>query len=456
MQSNWVYEISELFLRHERSAALLTTEGEIVHSKSDLGFETPGFRSTVEGALKYISTKPGDIIVTNDPYSGGSFLHRYNFLLVLCLPEMNSAGFVLCVRKDYSVRLNPCAKLDEEGLRIPPTPIYQNKQLITPIINAMSMHPLCAQGFSDWLGEVVEELKDSHTKWQNLHKNLRMPFSVNQVKKFISFSRHFAVERISERAQGEGRSEVRLDSGEIVKLRLDVQDGNVRADFSGTTAGVQCFVPDGATFGACYDALSDFYDMKTLRNSGTFTVLQVIKPMGCFLNAKYPASTHLGLRSGVAAVKLAMNLALRQIIKTKEALNTESDLKLEMAFADGSRWLSQWSPKSMSEKFSLEMIESSHPVQFLKVEKDLEKSYLQVEFKVLQACQLRWHSDFTLHLPRLPAAFKISGICSVETQVGHQEWKKLASQGSTDLLPHTALRIQLWGHFDRTEKPEKS
>ncbi|MBC7370512.1 MAG: hydantoinase B/oxoprolinase family protein, partial [Bdellovibrionaceae bacterium] len=98
MQSNWAYEITELFLHNETNAAILTTEGEIIHSKSDLGFETPGFRSTVEGALKYIHAKPGDIIVSNDPYSGGSFLHRYNFLLVLSLPEMNSAGFVLCVR----------------------------------------------------------------------------------------------------------------------------------------------------------------------------------------------------------------------------------------------------------------------------------------------------------------------------------------------------------------------
>ncbi|MBC7372258.1 MAG: hypothetical protein H7326_11870, partial [Bdellovibrionaceae bacterium] len=43
-----------------------------------------------------------------------------------------------------------------------------------------------------------------------------------------------------------------------------------------------------------------------------------------------------------------------------------------------------------------------------------------------------------------------------ETRTEGADWTRLASQGSTDLAPQTELRIQLWGHFDRTEKVEKT
>jgi hypothetical protein len=65
---------------------------------------------------------------------------------------------------------------------------------------------------------------------------------------------------------------------------------------------------------------------------------------------------------------------------------------------------------------------------------------------------LRWHSDFTLHAPRLPAPWKATSVGLLETQTLGSEWAKLSSQGNTDIAPGTTLRIQLWGQFERAEK----
>lgn len=447
MLSSWFFEFADLFLKNEQSAALLTQDGEILHSKSDLGFEVTGLKNIAESSLKYIALKPGEILITNDSYSGGSFLHRYTFLMPLSRAEGNNPGVMLCVRREFAAGLNVSDKLDNEGLRIPPTPIFQNGQLITPIIDAMSMHPLCPQGFQAWLQQTVTEMGEHFKKWSHAEKSCKFPFTAAEFKKFLTFSKNYTTEKIFEKAQGDARSEVHLDSGEILKLHLEINNGIIKADFGGTTPGIKTHVPDLATFGACYEALAQFYGLHCVRNSGSFSVLQVTKPLGCFLNAKYPASTHQGMQTGVAAVRMAMTLALRQIVKSTEPLLSENALAMEVSFQDGQRWLSRWSSKVCCESVSLEKIEAQHPVQFVRVEKNPETMHMGLEFKTLASCQVRWLSDFTKHSLRAPKGLKAPESTQIEILNGQGEWTRLASQGTTDLAPGTSLRVNLWGQF---------
>jgi N-methylhydantoinase B len=447
MLSSWIYEIADLYLKSESSAALMTRDGDILHAKSTLAFEETSFKHLAESSLKYVSLKPGEILITNDSYGGGSFLHRYSFLMPLSNPEGTHPGMLLCIRREFAPGLHFTTKVDDEGLRIPPTPLFQNGQFVAPIVEAMSYHPACPVGFKAWLQTTVTELGEMFKKWQSFEKSNKANLSAIEIKKFLSFSNKYATEKILEKAQGEARSEVRLDSGEVLKLHLEVNNGLAKADFSGTTVGFKTHVPDLVTFGACYEALANFYDLKCLKSTGTFSVLQVIKPLNCFLNAKYPASTHQGMQSGVAAVKLAMSLALHQIVKSTQSLWSENDLKMEMAFADGKRWLSHWSAKACCESVSLENIETQFPVQFIKLEKNLEKMQLAVEFKILAPCQIRWITDFTLNPVRGGRGLKAPTPTQIESQNAAGEWLALPSQGSTDLVPGMSLRLSLDGLF---------
>ncbi|MGZ3797834.1 MAG: hydantoinase B/oxoprolinase family protein [Pseudobdellovibrionaceae bacterium] len=449
MFSNWIPELADLFLKSENSAALLSSEGDLIQAKSDLAFEITGFKNIVDTAMKYIPLKPGEILITNDSYCGGSFLHRYTFLLSLSRMTANQPGLFICVRRDFAPGLNISEKLDNEGLRIPPTPIFQNGQMITPIVDAMAMHPLCPPVFNLWLQKTVQELNRFYSHWSQIEKNCKLQISSMELKKFLSFSKKFATEKILEKAQGEARAEVRLDSGEVLKLHLEINNGLVKADFSGTTIGIKNHLPDLATFGACYQALAQFYNFNDFNNSGSFTVLQVITPSGCFLNAKYPASTHQAFHSSVAAVQMAMTSALHQIVKNPQVILAETDLKMEISFPEGLRWLSDWSAKCCGESVSLEKIESQYPIQFLKLEREHEKMHLLVEFKILKACQMRWLSDFTKFPLKSPRhGLKAPEPTSIEimnTEKG--SWVPLASQGSMDLLPETHLRMNIWSLF---------
>lgn len=450
MMSSWIYEFVDLFLQNEASAALLTTEGDVLHAKSDRGFEVTGFKNIADSALKYIALKPGEILVTNDPYSGGSFLHCYSFLMPLTANDGAQPGLILCVRRQFAAGLNVTDKIDNEGLRIPPTPIFQNAQLIEPIIQAMSMHPLCPRGFSAWLQQTSADLSALGAKWNSVQKSGKLAITATDVKKFLNFSKDYVTEKIFEKAQGEARTEIRLDSGELLKLHLEIANGVIKADFSGTSTGIKNHLPDLATFGACYDSIARFYGLRCFTNSGSFALLQVTKPLGCFLNAKYPASTHQGLQTGIAAVQTAMNLALHQIVKSADPLISEVFVKIEMAFGDDRRWLSTWSAKACCESLSIEKIETQFPVQFVKLEKNHEKMHLEVEIKTLAACQMRWLSDFTKHSLKAPKGLSAPEPAKIEILTTEGTWNPLASQGAGDVAPGSHLRISLSSLFSNT------
>lgn len=448
MLSSWIYEIADLFLKEEASAALMTLDGDVLQAKSNLPFEVTGFKNIADTALKYVNLLPGEILVTNDSYSTGSLLHRYSFVMPLTRPGATQPGLLLCVRREFAPGLSSSDKIDNEGLRFPPTPIFQNGQLNKPIIEAMSMHPLCPQGFSSWLEHTVEELSGLRKRWQLLEKSSKPTFTTAEIKKFLAFSRDFTTEKILEKTQGDGRAEIRLDSGELLKLHLEINNGLVRADFGGTTAGVKCHLPDLATFGACFEALASFYHLNGFKNSGSFSALQVIKPLGCFLNAKYPHSPHQGLQTGVMAVQMAMTLALHQIVKNQQPLLSCADLKMEMAFPEGPRWFSSWSARHCCESISIEALEARYPVEFLRLEKDHEKMHLALELRALGVCQIRWLTDFTKHGLSAPKGLTAPKPPQLEILTPEGEWTPLPSQGSSDLAPGTNLRLNLWARFE--------
>lgn len=452
MHASWIYDLAEQFLADEPSSALITWDGDVIHAKSNLAFEATGFKSMVDSSLKYMKLKPGDVLLANDPYSGGSFLYRYSFLMALSAPDATSPGMVLCVRRSYSPRLSVATKLDDEGLRIPPTPIFQNGQVITPILEAMSHHPLCPPNFSAWLNETVLGLGEYYRKWQLLEKNYKKHLSTNEIKKFLQFSHRVASGRIHEKAQGDARSEVRLDTGEILKLHLEIVDDRIKADFGGSTAGIKNFLPDNATFGSCYAAISDFYELSNFKNSGTFSVLHVTKPMGCFLNAKFPASTYRGFQTGTAAVYQAMSLALHQIVKSTKALANEAEVKMELAFSHDSRWMSEWSAKKFCESMSVENLENKFPIQFVRLEKKPDCAGLVSEFKVLAPCQWQWISDFTHHALKAPKGLRAPVPHTLEVCDASGYWRRLDSSGTTDLAPESTVRLTLSGHFEAMKK----
>lgn len=402
------------FLQGE--SALVLTDGEVLAVRGAKPVTYGTLTTAAATASKYLKLLEGDIVLLNDPYSGGSLLSEMTFVVAV------SEDMLWVTRRSLDSSLKLAKSVEEEGLRIPPTPLRQNNQLNEMILQAIASHPACPPNFVEWLKTQIEDLT---VQTKKLHEALDLTgFTVTAelIEEYIELSRHTAVQKIGELSSGEARVDVVLDSGELLRVNMEIHDGRVSLDFGGTSGAKTVSLTESATYGVCFHMISSFYGFTEIANSGSFSILQITKPAGCWLVGKYPAPTHKGMTCGVAALQTALELALAQIHQKKEKslsshcpvyfdLNHENRHALfTLSGGHGAHGDCDGSA-AHANSFSIEKLEKEFPVKVQRIDqrhsaggkgKHNGGRGLIMKFEVTEDLNGTWLTDLTLHRPRLP------------------------------------------------------
>ena len=176
-----------------------------------------------------------------------------------------------------------------------------------------------------------------------------------------------------------------------------------------------------------------------------FSSLVVTKPSGCWLMAKYPASTLKGMTSGVAALQAAIELALSQIHSQKEsALSAHSPVSLELKTDKSQTFLqlqggrgatsSRAGSYARVDGFSIEKLERELPIKIQSIDHRASEGGqgkysggrgLVMKIEALDNVEAQWLSDLTLYRPRISKNCSHGDPCEVS----------LETAGSTKVLP---------------------
>jgi N-methylhydantoinase B len=356
------------------SACVLTKDGDLLglhyESLSDLGT----LPQAGQIALQYLKVGPGDLVILNDPFSGGNLLSNLTLIYGM---EKGCSGLILVVRTGFRARLNLGDRLDEEGLRIPPTPLAQAGAWMEPLLKAMVDHPEAPEGAEARIRALFEKMRSLSEKIQ--------PPKINW-KDYLSDTRKEVLHLLGEIPQGETKVEQRLSGGEILRLRMEVKADHVLFDFSGTSPSKKMGLTDAATLGACFGALGAFFQHALPLTSGTFGLLQVSAPLGSWLNSKYPTPTFRGMTEGVHRVAHLVWQGLSDLAtQVPVAASPAAPTWISLQFADGRRFfdslpggigahlksegasaLHLWIRSPIVN--SVEQIESKFPLRILKAE----------------------------------------------------------------------------------------
>jgi N-methylhydantoinase B len=319
------------------SAACLTGEGEIL----DLKYETLADIGTLGTAAttvtRYFPLRLGDVVILNDPYSGGTTLSMITLVTPLLLNHAQIPNLYLAVRTGFRHHLMNSKTLDEEGLRIPPTPIAQNRQLNEMILQAMTSHPLCPPDLGERIKSTLDLVWKRVDCFQSLLQKDSQFCSRNAIKDFLRSSREQVSNLLQELPTGESKVELRLESGELIRLRIELSGGSILFDFAGTSVSKRLCLTDSATFGVCFGAVSAFIQKPIPLNSGSFSLLHVTTPLGSLLNSKYPSPTFRGMSEGTGQVASLVLQALGSIVPHKKfgssaQIPTQLSLQFENQF----------------------------------------------------------------------------------------------------------------------------
>ena len=320
------------------SACCITGDSELL----DLHYETLADIGTLATAaqtvIKYFPLKLGDAVLMNDPYSGGTTLSYMTIITPLIKGDGQYPDLYLALRTGFRPRLLISKALDEEGLRIPPTPLIQNRIINRAIMDAMTAHPLCPEGLNERIEQLLNGFWPQLDLFQKLNSEKQL-LSRPLIKNYLKESRDSLSLSLSELPHAETKVEKKLSSGELIRLKLELTSEKIRFDFTGTSTSKRLCLTDSATFGACFGALIAFLQKPLPINSGTFSMIEVASPLGCLLNSKFPSPTFKGMTEGANFVASLILEGLSEIFPHKSVSgSSQVPTQIGFEFTNGKRF----------------------------------------------------------------------------------------------------------------------
>lgn len=250
---------------------------------------------------KAAAPKPGDIYIVNDPYLGGTHLMDVRFAMpvyrngrIFCWlsntghwPDTGGA-----VPGGFSAS---ATSVEQEGLRLPPVRLFKQGVLDAEIYAIICSNIRVAE---QRIGDVKAQAAALLVGEKRLTRLLDR-YGDDTVAQAIDELRHRASKqmRANIRLIPEGiyRSVAYVDSDGVVnepleiRLAITARDGRLSFDFTGSSA--PCAGPMNSvlatTLSSVYLAMRHIFPEVPI-SAGAFEPLEVIRPVGTFLDAQYP------------------------------------------------------------------------------------------------------------------------------------------------------------------------
>lgn len=295
-----------LSLSADLSCALLDTKGRVIAQGNDIPVHLGAATFTAHAIFAKFPVeqwKPGDGVLTNDPYSGGTHLPDMS-LLTPVFSDKTLLGFALSrvhwpdvggiARGSSSVS----DEIIKEGLRIPPLKISEEGTIRQDVLNLLLANvrvPNDREG--DFRAALAGHLR-AESRLQNLGAKYTPETVMAVMADSRAYSRRLAEARIADLPDAVMTHEERLDGDGItpdiaplVRVTITKKDKNLRFDFTGSDPCVQGPVnaPIAVTSSAVYYTVLAFAGGSIAPNSGVYENVEIIAPEGSVVNATYPA-----------------------------------------------------------------------------------------------------------------------------------------------------------------------
>ena len=321
-----IYELDDF------SCAIFNSNAEMIAQSEDHpGHVVPmpwSVRSAMEDFAGNIS--PGDILIVNDPYRGGTHL---NDVTLLCpVHEDGELVMLPCVRSHWADvgGMTPgsysglATSIFQEGLRIPPIKLYERGEPSSGIMKLIESNMRLPEHRRGDLQAMIGACRIAERRLRRLFQKYGLGIVLDCVSANLDRCETRMRERISTLPDGTYVCEDYLEYYEqgvfdpvLMRLALTVDGDAIIADFAGSNAQVPGVVNSSlAVAGAgVFVALKSTLDPAGSVNAGTFRPITLKAPKGTIVNVgpDAPAGAHGEVRKRAVSVMLG---CLAQVVPT--------------------------------------------------------------------------------------------------------------------------------------------
>ncbi|MHA1617399.1 MAG: hydantoinase B/oxoprolinase family protein [Candidatus Njordarchaeales archaeon] len=319
--------------RMDHSCAVFDNTGRMIAQAEHIPVHLGAMPLAVKSVLRNFQDKlfPGDMIIFNDPYEGGTHLPDVTLIAPIFYRD-HLIGFV-ANRAHYSdiggktpgSMPGDSREIFEEGLIIPPVKLVKKGKIdkeVLRIILANTRTPQIRKG--DIYAQIAANLRGAERVTKILGKYGLETFQM-AVNEILNYSERRMRNEIRKLPDGKYTGEDFLDDDGIedkpvrIFVTIRIHGDSIEFDFTGTDPQVKGSInaPLAVTLSCSYYVLRAVTDPTIPANEGAYRPLEVIAPEGTVVNAKPPAAVAGGNVETSQRIVDALLKAFSKIIPEK-------------------------------------------------------------------------------------------------------------------------------------------
>jgi N-methylhydantoinase B len=298
--------------RRDYSCALFDGEGEVLAMGDHMPVHLGSMPLSVRIAVDRFKPHPGDVVILNDPFTGGTHLPDITLIAPVFVAgsTKKTPAFYVAARAHHSDvgGMSPGSmplsqEIFQEGIRIPPLKLYSRGKLDRSLLQFLLFNvrtPLEREGD---LAAQVGSLRIGEKRLVELVERNGAAEVTAYVRGLHRYAESTMRKVIAAIPEGVYRAEDHLDddgldtsarSGAVrIKVAIEVARDRMKVDFTGTDPQVRgCLnAVEAITLSAVYYVLRCLAPDEVPISAGLVRAVEIVAPPGTVVNAQFPAAT---------------------------------------------------------------------------------------------------------------------------------------------------------------------
>ena len=291
--------------RRDYSCAVYDQHAETIAMGDHMPAHLGAMPYSVTEALKAHSLEPGDLVLLNDPFRGGTHLPDITSVSAVFVEEQPRPSYYLATRAHHSDvggmmpgSMPLATEIFQEGLRIPPVKLIRNGEMNQDILELILANVRTPEERRGDLGAQIAAHRVGERRLRDAANKYGAEKILRQMDELKSYSESMMRARIGEIPDGEYEFEDFLDddgfsAGPIrIHCKLTVRYEEATVDYSGSDpqvrGGVNANLP--VTTAATMFCFRCLIQDDIPYNAGMMRPVQIVTRPGSVVDARMPAS----------------------------------------------------------------------------------------------------------------------------------------------------------------------
>jgi N-methylhydantoinase B len=318
--------------RRDYSCAVFDSSGRVIAMGDHMPVHLGSMPMSVAAAIEHGPLEPGDIVMLNDPFRGGTHLPDITLVMPVYVAgqpkskvkdsgrgrplHISRPDFYVASRAHhadvggtYPGSMGPCHEIYQEGFRIPPVKIMRGGKIVADVLALMLNNvrtPLEREGD---LGAQIAACQTGARRLTEVCRRYGLARTQRAASDLLDYSEAMMRSFLATVPVGSYSAEDFLDNdgvtGEPVRIAVTlrvhnragrrargIMDHSITLDFTGSDPQVQGAINavEAITVSACFYVFRCLLNDDVPATAGLMRPIEVIAPAGTIVNAKLPAA----------------------------------------------------------------------------------------------------------------------------------------------------------------------